>query len=219
MNNYGIFTNIVANAGAIMAVVAALGLAWRGRTKWEPSEEDVPKAPQKVAGLLSAVAIAVVWASFQQPEHAPVLSMLALTLGLAALVCLCAYVFLVASLTYSQVRSKGPKVVDQHNIIGGFRYTEQSLQIINEKRRLGNAPPTPGELFKAAGYNPDRVWTRPSRAIAKVLTILFYVGLIATGTVALASAAILIDVKTRFVKPVSSTSTSPRVPTDIALRK
>src|SRR3954449_7976183 len=100
IKDYGVLTNIVAHAGSLMAAAAAIGLAWRGRTKWEPSEEDVPKAPQKVAGLLSAVAITVIWASLQEPMYTPVLSKLSLGLAFGSLISLCFYVFLVRTQTY-----------------------------------------------------------------------------------------------------------------------
>src|SRR3989442_10374422 len=158
MKDYGIFTNIVANAGAIIAMAAAMGLAWRGRTKWEPSEDDVPKAPQKVAGLLSAVAITVIWASLQEPMYTSVLSKLSLGLGLGAVISLCLYVFLVSTQTYVRVRAQGRRTVNQQNIIGGFNLTEESRQIIAEHRRQGTVPPPISELFKAASYDPDRVW-------------------------------------------------------------
>jgi hypothetical protein len=209
MEDYGVFTNIVASAGTIIAMGAAIGLAWRGRAKWEPSEDDVPKAPQKVAGLLSAVAITVIWASLQESEYMSVLSKLSLGLTFAALVCLCLYAFLVATQTYEQVITKSPKRFDKRNIIGGFKLTENSLHIINEYRTQGKPPPTTSDLFKAAAYDPDKVWTRPSRALAKILCILSYVGLIATGTVALASAAILVDVKMKASK-VAETQNSNR---------
>lgn len=205
MEDYGIFTNIMANAGTIVAMTAAISLAWRGRTKWEPSEDDVPKAPQKVAGLLSAVAIVGIWTSLQEPGHISVLLRLSLWLSLAALISLCIYVFLVSTLTYEQVIAIGEESFDKRNIIGGFRLSEHARHIIKEHRSHKKVPPTKDDLFKAAAYQPHLVWTRASRSLAKVFCILSYIGLIAAGTVALASAAILVDIRTKIPK-VSSTS-------------
>ena len=195
MSDYGAFKDIVANAGTIMAMAAAIGLAWRGRSKWEPAEDDVPKAPQKVAGLLSALAITAIWTAYQDVGHIHTLIGLALGLGLGALASLCVYAFLVSTLTYVQLTAGGPKKVKERNIIGGFVFTAKSRAVIEKQRAKGLAPPTTADLFKAAAYNPDSVWERWSRSLAKVLCIVSYVGLIVTGTVALAAAAILVDLR------------------------
>jgi hypothetical protein len=205
MENYGPFADVVTNAGTIMAMGAAIALAWRGRSQWEPAEDDVPKAPQKVAGLLSAIIIAGIWATLQRPEDAPTLLRLSIGLSIVSFACLCLYAFLVSTQTYEQVISKGVKTFDRRNIIGGFTLSEQSKRIIEEHRNSGKSPPTTSELFKAAAYNADRVWTRPSRALAKVFCIACYVGLITTGTVALASAAILIGIRLSSQTAVNST--------------
>jgi hypothetical protein len=195
MNDYGIFTNIVGNAGTIIAMAAAIALTWRGRANWEPSEQDIPKAPQKVAGLLSAVIITVIWVSFREPEHASSLTKFSLILSFAAVLFLCLYAFVVSTQTYTQVFAISAKKFDERKIIGGFKLTEASIKAIEDARAQGNPVPTVNDLFKSSGYDPDRVWTRASRALAKVLCILSYIGLIGTGTVALASAAILVDLR------------------------
>jgi hypothetical protein len=55
------FDQIVADAGALIAAAGAILVSWKGRARWEPWEEDVPKGPQQVAGLVTAVAIGVLW--------------------------------------------------------------------------------------------------------------------------------------------------------------
>lgn len=108
-------------------------------------------------------------------------------LGALALVCLGVYGYLVGVLTYSKV--VGESAAHQpvaKKVIGGFRLTDQA------KAALRNNTVTVQKLFAGAAYDEDTVWTRPSRALAKLCFQFAYIGLIGTGTPALAAAAILV---------------------------
>jgi hypothetical protein len=43
-------------------------MGFRGRAKWEPSEEDVSAGPQKVAALITAVGIVIIWVRINDPK-------------------------------------------------------------------------------------------------------------------------------------------------------
>ena len=62
--DYGIFQDLVYFAGLLILVAGALGLGWRGRADWEPSEVDIPRAPQKVGGLIAAIFIGILWTQY-----------------------------------------------------------------------------------------------------------------------------------------------------------
>src|SRR2546425_915111 len=95
-NNYGPLANLVGTVGSIISAGAAIGLAWRGRTKWEPSEEDISKGPQKVAGLVAAVLIVLIWALLNDAAHISLLVRFAIGLALLCVLSLLVYGFLVA---------------------------------------------------------------------------------------------------------------------------
>jgi hypothetical protein len=58
--NYDSLTDLVNAAGILVSAGVAIGLIWRGRAKWEPSEVDIPTGPERVAGLLTAIAVAII---------------------------------------------------------------------------------------------------------------------------------------------------------------
>lgn len=190
MSDYGVFKDIVANAGSLMATVTAIALGFKGRAKWEPSEQDINKGPQRVAGVVSAVFIAVLWA-FRDSENKYFLATGALGSGFLTVLTLCAYGYLISLCTYYREIVNGNHV-NKENIIGGFFLTKAANQMIQNAKKTNSSPRTIQELFKGSAYDPDLVWTRPSRAFAKQLFVISYLGLTVCGTVALASASILI---------------------------
>jgi hypothetical protein len=171
-----------------MAAAGAITLAWKGRAAWEPSEQDISRGPQKVSGLLAAVAVAVLWASAApvDPASKQFLIRTALTCGALSLVFLSVYGFLVSSLTFNLVTARNGKPIDL-KVIGGFLLTPKARRAI--EREQTNTQ----KYFEGTAYDMDEVWTRPSRAFAKQTFVLAYVGLIVCGTLALAAAALLLS--------------------------
>lgn len=181
--DYGPLKDLVAVAGAIMAAVAAIGFAWRGRARWEPSEEDVPAGAQKVGGLVAAIAIVLLWVEWNDPADAHALNALAIGLGIAAVLFLLIYSYLVGVQSYDEVKPDGSR----KRIIGGFWMTSAAKQ---EHAAAGNI--SVQELLHRAGYDADRLWSRPSRQLAKTSFQIGYLGVTISGTVALAAVAIRI---------------------------
>jgi hypothetical protein len=88
--------------------------------------------------------------------------------------------------TYTQVCAVDG-VISSRKIIGGFVLTAQA------KKKMRNAEvPTVQQFFEGSAYDVDRLWSRFSRSSAKLLFVVCYLALTISGTVALASAALLI---------------------------
>jgi hypothetical protein len=155
-------------------------LAWRGRAKWEPSEEDIPAGLQKVGGLVAAVGIVLLWAEWRTPDHVKSLDVLAITLAACAIVSLLAYSYLVGSQSYDAVATTATT-----RIIGGFWLTSTARKA---RQNAGNV--TVQDLLAGAGYDPDKLWSRSSRQLAKLAFQVSYLGLTLSGTIALTAAAI-----------------------------
>jgi len=165
-----------------MASSLAIALAWRRRSKWEPSEEDISGGPAKVGGLLAAVALAVIWSQLISPDKRDTLTSLALWAAAVTLACLLAYGFLVAVSTY---RLQTPSSTLPKNIIGGLWLTEEA------SKRLKKKPPRSlDELLAEIGV--ERTWPRSSRALSKTLFVTMYLGLTVAGSVALTCAGALV---------------------------
>lgn len=189
-NHYGVLQPVVSTAGSIMGAGVAIGLTFRKRAKWEPSEEDIRKGPERVGGLVGAILIAILYFETKNSSKSSGDHRLLIILAIAGVaVCvaaLLAYGFLTSLQTYTQVCAVNG-VISNRKIIGGFALTPQA------KENMGKARvPTVQQFFEGSAYDVDRVWTRTSRSWAKLLFVVFYLALTISGTVALASAAILL---------------------------
>jgi hypothetical protein len=182
--DYGPLTDLVKYSGLLISATGAIGLAWRRKANWEPSEEDLPKGPARVAGLLTAIIIAVIWTQFAFASYRWSIAKAAITLGAASLVCFLVYGYFIARLTYEKQTSVGRNKSKQEKIIGGFELTMDAKEAL---ARVGSIQ----RLFQGAAYDPDLVWTRESRALARQLFALCYIGLNVCGTLALTCAALL----------------------------
>lgn len=187
-SDYGVLQPVVSDAGSLVAATVAIASTWRGRAKWEPSEEDVSAGPQRVGGLVAAILIAVLW--FQTNGSSKghrFLIPLVIILAIVCVASLCLYSFLIAMQTYEKQRVLPNGTLRKQKVIGGFALTRRAKSTMAEREDL-----TIQDLFEGSAYDVDRVWTRQSRAIAKLLFVLCYLGLTVSGTVALAGAAILV---------------------------
>jgi hypothetical protein len=175
-----------------MSATAAITFTWKRRAQWEPSEQDVAAAPQKVGGLLTAVGIGIIWKRLNDVTYDPLLTRLAVGLAVGCLVSLIVYTFLISTKTYTQQYSPSRNQTASRKIIGGFCFEEAAKAKLLERPDL-----TVQDLLSGAGYDPDRVWKPACRAAAKVCFILGYLGLTVCGSIALASTAILLLPKER----------------------
>jgi hypothetical protein len=190
--DYGVLAQTVATAGTLIASAGALLLCWKGRFSWEPAEEDVPRSAQKFGGLIVAVLNAIIWYRFvrQQlltPDDLIRLSGFFVAVGLIAMLI---YSVLVGVFVYEKIVVVGGTETGRIKIIGGFWLTDGARQ------SLTGGDPRPlsvGDLFKGAAYEPDYVWSRISRALAKVSFQVSYIVLVAAGTCALTSISLLIS--------------------------
>jgi len=190
---YGVFANLVADAGSLVAVAGAIGLAWKKRSAWEPVEEDIPNAAQHVGGLFAAVAIAVFWYQVTMSGVLNGHDLIEYMEGLSAatLFGFVIYSLLVATFVYEKPVAVSAKAAKSIKIIGGFWLTNEA------KRCLVSGDPKPSTIqdLVLGCANVDQVWPRISRALAKMSFTLSYICLTACGTCLLACAALLMSVK------------------------
>jgi len=185
-SQYGELSGLVKAVGMLVSTGIAIGLTWRGRAKWEPSEEDISQGPQKVGGLLTAVAIALLWSLYADIQHLDFLTQLAVGLSISCLFFLLAYGFLITTQTYTVVKGSKRKRV-QRKIIGGFGLSYRAKLAIQDVTTFT----TVQEFLQQEVYDPDRVWSRHSRAVAKLCFVVCYLGLVVCGSLALACASII----------------------------
>jgi hypothetical protein len=184
--DYGMFALLVKTAGFLFSAAVALRLTWKGRARWEPSEQDVPKGAQKVGGLLCAVFLAILFTQFAAGQYVSFLTKLSVWLGGAAVLSLLIYGLLMTTFTYQREYSPNRDTVRSERIIGGLWLTSSA----RKARRENDV--TIQDLFRGAAYDVDRIWPRIARALAQQAFVLGYLGLTVCGTIALTTAAILV---------------------------
>jgi hypothetical protein len=182
---FGPFSSLVATVGSIMAMGAAIALGWRGRARWEPDEEDIASAPQKVGSLVAACAIALIFFLMSTKEQVPALTRIAVYCLATTVASLLVYTMLVNGLIYEKVISREKTI----KIIGGLWKTGTA------RKAQKKEDVTTQELFAGAQYKPDKIWPRFARGLSKVLFLLGYFGLSVAGTVALGTVAVILGTK------------------------
>lgn len=134
--------------------------------------------------------ITLLWLT-SSPGDVAFLIRLALCLLFLTIVFLLIYGYIVSIQTYEievvTSDSTVPSNVERKKVIGGFKLTEHAQNTISKKKL------TVQKFFQGTGYDPDAVWTRSSRALAKQAFAIGYMGLISSGTIALAVVAILMS--------------------------
>lgn len=198
--DYGAFAPIVSTAGTIVAMGAALTLGWKGRAKWEPVEEDVSRGPQKVAGLVAALMVVLIWVQWNNIQYKNTLTKLVINCSIGLITSLIVY-GLLKGFIYTAVRKKGQAAesteTEEIKVIGGLWLNKNARAHVGKPE----GPHTPGQpppqiltvkrMFALSEYDKDELWSRLSQQLASMLFTLGYLGLIISGTVALGSGAIL----------------------------
>lgn len=184
--DYGPLTNVVGTAGALMAAAVALIRLVRGRAKWEPAEEDVSSGFERVSAALTAVLVALMWWYFGDGSQASNLARVTAGAAIVLVTALIVYSLLIGTMIYEVKYTDDGRSVKRAKIIGGFWMTKAA----REARRRDSM--TVQETLASAEHNPDLVWPRIARALAKVCFTLSAVLLTLGASVALAGAAMLI---------------------------
>ena len=187
--DYGIFKDVVAIAGSLMAAGGAIGLAWMRRTNWMPPEETVSGATVKVSALICSVVLGTLYLERDiiglKIMHS--ISGLCLVLTIIAL-CISIYTntkYSFVCRTYINKKSKNPR---ESRMLGGYKLTVEASRVALE-RGLSDQ-----KLYENANYDSDLVWTRHSLAMVQVASVVGFIMFQAFGSIALASVAIAFSI-------------------------
>ena len=93
-SSYGQLTLLVKAIGWLTSASLAASLAFRNRRDWEPSEQDVPGAPSRVAAVITAALMALIWKQWANTDSFSFLVRLTVFASFATLVFLLVYGFL-----------------------------------------------------------------------------------------------------------------------------
>ncbi|HYE24709.1 MAG TPA: hypothetical protein VEG32_05865 [Clostridia bacterium] len=193
--DFGIFAPIVAAGGTIIAMGFALAVAWKGKSDWEPVEEDFPKLLRRIGGTVSACIVALIWVQWYGVGHMRTLTSLA-AWCLGGLIASAIVYIMLYSVVYKAVRvlpntSRANPRTEEVRVVGGLWLRESAKKRLNRK----GGPETVQELFEGAAYDKDLLWDKSVQQLSKALFAIGYLGLTTTGTVALGVTSILVALK------------------------
>jgi hypothetical protein len=196
MSNYGPLAGVVGTVGAILSAGGAITLAWKRGADWLPPEDDVPKGPARVAGVLTTIAIAAMWLETGRGLDARDLERISGISAATTVLSLLAYVFLMSVFVYQRrvINQSGQE--ESRRLIGGFLLTSAARTGLQQAT-------TVQRLLDGAGNDPDLVWTRASRAMAKICFIVAFLGLQVSGSLAVSAIALSLDAPTTVGKQTS----------------
>jgi hypothetical protein len=193
---FGPLTGLVGAVGSLFAAGGAILFTWRGRTRWDPPEEGIKEGPRKLAGLATAVLVAVLWGLTRGQSSVAVLAAIAIGLLALAVVTLLVYSYAMGSWTYEDTRR-------HRKLIAGFRLTPEAQQAT-----AGQTNKVP-DYLAAVDFNPKKVWSDRSRAVAIGLFAALYVALVVSGSLSLTAAAILVEKGSGAAEPTAAPTVTP----------
>lgn len=187
--HYGVLGPLVSGVGSLLGAVGAIIFAIRGRAHWEPDVEAMPTLPGKIAAVLSAVGISILFYSTRGVFSTMWLEIYAVIMALLTLVALLSYIGLVHWQTFTIEVPSSYTRTRQRNILGGFELRPNAAR----QRAETEPPPSLKDLLVGLKNDPDKVWTKPSRATLLTVVVFAYVVLIFAASNAVCAAAILLE--------------------------
>src|SRR5947208_2824982 len=120
MSDVGVFGTIVEVAGALSAAAAAISLAWRKRSRWQPPEEVVPAAVSRFSSLVSMVFIGLIFVFGNRIGLIPLASVTVVLLLVA--------IFALLRTMDLNIRFAGDYNAqgEQRRVLGGDEYTKEA---------------------------------------------------------------------------------------------
>jgi hypothetical protein len=166
----------------------ALYKGLKGRSKWEPSPEVIPKASNRFAMLFSLVSIILLMCFLQGPNHS---SVVAITMVIALLIGFVAYQdyhYLTSARIYQKpgVNKRGQPITV--NVLVG---ASEDLRPEIKAQLQQNPSETIQDLINGCGGNLEVLWHKDVLAKARRRYERDYIFMVAGGTLAIACAGIL----------------------------
>ncbi len=181
--DYGDLAPLMKSVGwAASAAAAILLTAFGIKTAWAPLQEEIPGGASRIAFLITAGLLGLLWfrAATDVTQGQWLLTALYIALG-ATVAGFAITHFGLSTLIYDHVISK----TVTKRIVGGFWLKSKA------REDLKTATTVQG-VFRGNAYDQDRVWSRPSRGLAKLVFLLTYLVFTVGGAGALTIGALLI---------------------------
>ncbi len=182
--DYGDLAPLMKSLGWLASAAAAITLTAFGiKTAWAPIQEEIPGGASRIAFLITAGLLGLLWFQAATDVTQGQWLLPALRIALVATVAGFAITYFgLSTLIYNHVIS----ATVTKRIVGGFWLKSNAREALKENDT------TVQSVFRGNGYDQDRVWPRWSRGLAKLVFLLTYLAFIAGGSGALTIGALLV---------------------------
>jgi len=178
--DYGDLLPMVKAFGWLISAGWAALIAWGARSKkWRPVQEELPGGSARVALLLTAVALGLLWFEYNQIGYSWLLYF-AGGAAVAALIFFLLNNLFLTTLLYDSARAPSGKVV------GGFLLSPEASKVKREQHQ------DVGDILKGMEYVPRRVWRPLSIGLAKIAITFSYLAFTVSGSAALACSGLAV---------------------------
>jgi hypothetical protein len=183
----GPFAPLFGYVGALLALVYGIWtLIWGKKGIWETPQDIIPKTIRGLLGIIVAIAITITWL-FATSENLYDLINLSIGLGIGIILAFIAYYSVIRIFTYEVIYAKDNNLTSPVKILGGFWLTTKAKELHSQGIGIQ-------DLLKGAVYDVDKLWSRFSQEICKVVIILLYIMIVFGGIVGITTAGLIVQV-------------------------
>jgi hypothetical protein len=179
--------NVTQAVTALLSLTTAIYGGFRGRAKWEPHTQDIPKGSQRIAALISFVIISAILYFLREESYSLLVAAIMVVCGAGAYLGFHDYLKLTSGMTYDMI-----KIVDGKETVVKILGAEKEHLTTAAQEYLRDHPgETPQALVNGCGGDLDAVWHKDARSKTRSRYERDYIFLTSGGTIALACAGVL----------------------------
>lgn len=174
---------------ALLSMITAIYGGFRGRAKWEPHAQDIPKGSQRIAALISCVIISMILYFLRKEPSSLLVAAIMVVCGAGAFLGFQDYLKITSGITYDMIR-----IVDGEKMaIKVLGAEEKHLTAAAQEYLRDHPGETPQALVNGCGGDLNAVWHQAARSQIRSRYERDYIFLASGGTIALACAGVLLS--------------------------
>jgi hypothetical protein len=177
-STYGPFSNIVQDAGQLVATAVAIMYAWIPRKGWDLRQQDLPGWLRSVALAFAAVGLVILTLEEQGKTRQQLVGFLIVS-AVIAVALATAYIIAFFGVTHPSLEARRGQTRPSR-VVGGFKLRSA---YVNSREAVST-------ILEGNAYEPEQVWTTRSLAVARAIIALLYVALLVAVTLLIAAAVI-----------------------------
>lgn len=181
-----VFGYVSAIVGAVLAIWTLL---WRNKV-WETPQQIVPPTIRGILVAVIGVTMVMVWLDVA-PANVNGFRPFVISLSIIAVITFLAFYALIRICSFKRVDATGVGNETVTTVIIGGLFLKESAKA----SKLKNNVDTDQELLKGAGYDADKLWSRASQELCRLLINICFIALVYCATTAITTVGFMIQVR------------------------